>query len=122
MTKDTEAQASCCSATRQAESRRARLPPDEEVRRQAEVLKALSDPARIRIVCALRGEELCVCELMEIMDLPQTVVSHHLKVLKYAGIIKDRREGKWINYSLTDCCATRLLEVFGKREEGGISR
>jgi ArsR family transcriptional regulator, arsenate/arsenite/antimonite-responsive transcriptional repressor len=55
---------------------------------------------RLKIVEMLLPGELCVCEIMEQLELSQPAVSHHMKVLKQAGLIRDRREGKWIHYSL----------------------
>jgi ArsR family transcriptional regulator len=91
-----------------------KVPEDEKIRQQSEFFKALSDPARIRIIYALSGGELCNCHLMNIMGMPQTAISHHMKVLKYAGIVKDQRMGKWINYSLAD---RKALEALGILEE-----
>lgn len=78
------------------------MPSEGVVKKQAEYCKALSDPARVRIIYALAAEEMCVCDLIEILQMQQTTVSHHLKVLKYAGIISDRRSGQWVYYSLAD--------------------
>ena len=69
--------------------------------RLAATLKALADPTRLRLVSLLRRhEELCVCELMGALDLPQYTVSRHLAVLKAAGLVTDWRQGKWMHYSL----------------------
>ena len=84
------------------------MPSDDDARRRAGFFKAISDPARVKIVCALSKKELCVCDLMEIMGMQQTIVSHHLKILKYTNIISNRRSGKWVYYSLKD---RRVLEV-----------
>ncbi len=62
--------------------------------------KALGEENRLRIIKLLCREEMCVCELLEKMDLSQSAVSHHIRILKQAGLIKDRRQGKWIFYSL----------------------
>jgi ArsR family transcriptional regulator len=51
---------------------------------------------------------------MELLDMPQTMVSHHCKILKFARIVTDRKAGKWVNYSLTDSRAIALLEALGK--------
>ena len=83
---------------------------DEVAKKQAEFLKALSDPARIKIVYALQGGELCVCEIMELLKMPQTMVSHHCKILKVAGIIADRKTGPWVHYSLTSKRVLGMLE------------
>ncbi len=89
------------------------LPSDEEARDVASFFKAISDPARVKIICALANGELCVCELMEAMGMQQTVVSHHLKILKYAGIVSDRKSGKWVNYSLADRRALEAIKALG---------
>lgn len=65
-----------------------------------ESLKALGEENRIKIVGLLCEEEMCVCELIEKLELSQSAVSHHIKILKQAGLINDRRKGKWIFYSL----------------------
>jgi len=63
-------------------------------------LKALSDPHRLRILDRLRGGEHCVCELMDVLDAGQSLLSFHLKTLKDAGLVTDRREGRWMHYAL----------------------
>ena len=88
-----------------------RIPTDEAAKKQAEFLKALSDPARIKIIYALGGGELCVCEIMELLKMPQTMVSHHCKILKVAGIIADRKTGPWVHYSLADQRVLGMLET-----------
>ena len=70
--------------------------------RTAETLKALSDPTRLRIVSLLRHGELCVCDLMEALQLPQSTVSRHLGCLRNAGWVKARRSGKWMHYLLLE--------------------
>ncbi len=61
---------------------------------------ALSDPIRIRLLELLREQELCVCELCEILEMSQSKLSFHLKTLKEAGLVRTRQEGRWIYYSL----------------------
>jgi ArsR family transcriptional regulator len=73
--------------------------PDRETR-AAELFHALSDPIRLRVVALLRNGERCVCELTDEMELAQSRLSWHLKTLKDAGFITDRREGRWIYYTL----------------------
>ncbi len=70
--------------------------------RTAETLKALSDPTRLRIVSLLRHGELCVCDLKEALQIPQSTVSRHLACLKNAGWVKARRSGKWMHYLLLE--------------------
>lgn len=64
------------------------------------IFKALSDETRLRILKLLENGELCVCDIVAALDMIQPKISFHLGVLKDAGLIKDRRQGKWIHYSL----------------------
>jgi len=86
------------------------------------VLKALSDPTRLRVVALLLRRPLCVCELMDILKMEQTRLSHQLRILRDAGLVEDRREGRWINYRVTDASRRsleRLLtEFLGLRPKG----
>ncbi len=66
------------------------------------VFKALSDETRLRILKLLEKGELCVCDIVAALDMIQPKVSFHLGVLKEGGLIKDRRQGKWIHYSIND--------------------
>lgn len=61
---------------------------------------ALSDPLRLQILELLRSQELCVCELCELLDVPQSKLSFHLKTLKEAELVRSRQEGRWMYYSL----------------------
>ena len=65
------------------------------------VAKSLSYPNRVRIVEALREGELCVCELCDALGLSQSTLSTHLQVIRSAGIVRSRKEGKWSYYALT---------------------
>lgn len=66
------------------------------------IFKALSDETRLRILKLLEYGELCVCDIVEALRMVQPKVSFHLSVLKDAGLIKDRKHGRWISYSLDD--------------------
>ena len=66
------------------------------------VFKALSDETRLRTLKLLEDGELCVCDIVAALDLVQPKVSFHLKILKDAGLIRDRKQGKWIHYSIHD--------------------
>lgn len=68
----------------------------------AEFYKALGDEVRLKILQMLSEQEMCVCEIIERLDMSQPAVSHHLKILRQVGLVKDSREGKWIYYSLHD--------------------
>ncbi len=66
------------------------------------VMKALSDPNRVRIVKLLQQRALCVCELQAALAVSQPTVSKHLKLLEEAGLVSFRKEGQWVNYFLAD--------------------
>ena len=70
--------------------------------RMAKVLKVAADERRLRILAALMKKELCVCELVDALLLPQYEVSRHLARLKQAGLVVDRREGLWAYYSIPE--------------------
>ena len=83
----------------------------EEAARLAHVLKALADPARLRLLSLIgshEGGEACVCELTDAFDLTQPTISHHLKVLREAGIITSDRRGTWVYYRLEPAVLDRM--------------
>jgi ArsR family transcriptional regulator len=70
--------------------------------RRTEQFRALADETRLQILELLRGGEHCVCELTEALDLGQSLLSFHLKTLKEAGLVSDRREGRWMYYAIEE--------------------
>jgi ArsR family transcriptional regulator len=70
-----------------------------DVTRAARLFHALSDETRLRILARLRRGERCVCELTDALDAAQSRLSFHLRILKDAGLVTDRREGRWSYYS-----------------------
>ena len=66
----------------------------------ADIFKALGDETRLTIVQLLVGRELCVCDILDSFVMSQPAISHHLKILRQAGVVRDKREGKCIYYSL----------------------
>lgn len=66
----------------------------------ASLFHALSDPIRIEVLALLGNGERCVCDLTEVLDVAQSRLSWHLKTLKDAGLVSDRREGRWSYYTL----------------------
>lgn len=80
----------------------------ESLRDYETVMKAAGDPARARILKLLDGRELCVRELIEILGLSQSTVSGHLSILKGAGLVTSRRDGKWSYYSLAGRAGNRF--------------
>jgi len=70
------------------------------IRRMSRIFRALSHPTRLRILKLLRVREMCVCEIMAILKSTQPTASHHLNILKSVGLVNERREGKWVFYSI----------------------
>ncbi len=80
----------------------------------AQVFKALGDPVRIRLLSLIgahQGGEVCVCDLTTAFDLTQPTISHHLKVLRSAGIIDSERRGTWVYYRLVPAALDRVAAV-----------
>ena len=75
--------------------------------------KALSDPNRLRILDRLRSGERCVCELTDVLDAGQSLLSFHLKTLKDAGLVTDRREGRWMHYALKPEALAEISQFLG---------
>jgi ArsR family transcriptional regulator len=80
------------------------LAPDQALR----LLRALAEPIRLRVAQALQDGERCVCDLTGDLELAQPKLSFHLKVLKEAGLISSRQQGRWINYRLEPCALLHL--------------
>ncbi len=77
------------------------------------VLKALAEPLRLAIVVALAREELCVCHLTEELDAPQPLISHHLRVLRQAGVVESEKWRYWTYYRLRPDALAELAAVSG---------
>ncbi len=86
------------------------------------IFKALSDGTRLRIVKLLEKGELCVCDIVAALDIIQPKASFHLGVLREAGLIKDRKQGKWIHYSLneTDLFKRMLMVSVCEKADGSL--
>ena len=74
----------------------------ENRKAKSKVFKALADTIRLRILGLLSSREMCVCEVMVALDLTQPTASHHLRILENVGLVKDRKEGKWVFYSIAN--------------------
>ncbi|RYM06079.1 ArsR family transcriptional regulator [Sporolactobacillus sp. THM7-7] len=74
----------------------------EDVSAISSVLKLLGDKTRMTILSYLKGHELCVCELVDLLHVSQPAMSQHLKKLRLAGIIRERKQGTWVYYSLNE--------------------
>ena len=79
-----------------------RLPDEELLYDVAELFKVFGDSTRVRIICALFESEMCVCDIADVLNMTQSAISHQLRVLKQARLVKYRREGKTVYYSLAD--------------------
>lgn len=78
------------------------MPQEEELYDMAELFKVFGDSTRIRILYVLFEAEVCVCDLADVLQMTQSAVSHQLKILKTAKLVKARRDGKQVYYSLAD--------------------
>jgi ArsR family transcriptional regulator len=90
---------------------KANMPDEDPVYEVAELFKVFGDSTRTRIICALSVSELCVCDLSCILSMSQSAVSHQLRILKQARIVKNRRAGKAVYYSLDDDHIKSLFSV-----------
>ena len=79
-----------------------KLPAEETLYDLAELFKVFGDTTRIKIICALFESEMCVCDLSCLLNMTQSAISHQLRVLKSARLVKFRRNGKVVYYSLDD--------------------
>ena len=79
-----------------------KLPDIELIYDVAELFKVFGDSTRVRILCALFEREMCVCDIAGVLEMTQSAISHQLRVLKQARLVKYRREGKTVYYSLAD--------------------
>ncbi len=89
---------------------------DVDISRTAAGLKALGDPVRLRLLqeLALRpGGESCVCDLLGLFDLSQPTISHHLKVLREAGLVVSERRGTWMYYRVVTDAVRQLSDALG---------
>ena len=91
---------------------KAQLIDPVEAARLADLFKLLADPTRARLLHALlEAGELCVCDLAETVEMPESSVSHALRLLRTAGIVRNRRAGRMIYYSLDDAHVRLLLDL-----------
>lgn len=78
------------------------MPAEETIKALADFYKVFGDATRARILCVLLQAEVCVCDLAELLEMTQSAISHQLRVLKQMKLVKNRREGKTVYYSLAD--------------------
>jgi DNA-binding transcriptional ArsR family regulator len=106
-----------CLDLPKAEALRAARMTDERLRVLADRAKALSDPTRLTIAAALADtDELCVCDLAWVTERAENLVSHHLRALRNAGLVRSRRDGKMVMYAVTDGGRALLSAVRAEAE------
>lgn len=81
---------------------RSKMPEEENLYDLAELFKVFGDTTRIKILCALFESDLCVCDIAVLFNMTQSAISHQLRVLKQASLVKYKKEGKIVYYSLAD--------------------
>ncbi|HNX13598.1 MAG TPA: metalloregulator ArsR/SmtB family transcription factor [Oscillospiraceae bacterium] len=84
---------------------------EDKNEKQARVFKAFCDENRLRILELLRGGEKCACVLMDKLDMSQSAISYHMKVLVESGIVESRQEGKWTHYKLSETGSAQAVEL-----------
>jgi ArsR family transcriptional regulator len=78
--------------------------------RTINLLKILGDENRLRILFMLREKNLCACEMLELLPISGATLSSHLKIMKLSGIVDQKRDGRWIEYSLVDATTLKYLD------------
>ena len=91
-----------------------KMPDEEPVYEVSELFKVFGDSTRARIICALNIEEMCVCDLAALLNMTQSAISHQLRILKTARLVKSRKQGKIVYYSLDDA---HIGDIFAKAFE-----
>jgi len=109
--KELKVNSECCINPDKVEAVENQLIPEDDIVDISDIFKILGDPTRLRIVAALRIRELCVGDLSALMEISLSGVSHQLRLLKKARIVRTRREGKMIYYSLDDTHIESLLDI-----------
>ena len=99
------------------------IPPDRARAIAAARFRALGDETRLRLLELLTAGERNVAELMELTELGQSLISHHLRALREAGLVRDRRDGRWVYYSIAEpaLTATRLTIYELEPLKGGMT-
>lgn len=85
------------------------MPPKEELQDLADFFKVFGDPTRLKILYVLKCSEMCVLDIAKLLSMTQSAISHQLRVLKQMDLVKNRREGKTIFYSLADSHIVTIL-------------
>ena len=106
---DVECCEECAVHDEVVQSVRGMLPDDDEVYDLAELFKVFGDSTRIRILFVLFESEMCVCDIAQLLNMTQSAISHQLRILKQSQLVKSRRDGKSVFYSLADDHVYRII-------------
>jgi DNA-binding transcriptional ArsR family regulator len=87
-----------------------KMPEEETLYDLAELFKVFGDSTRIRILWALEESEMCVCDIANLLNMTQSAISHQLRVLRQAALVKSRRDGKVVYYSLDDEHVRQIID------------
>jgi ArsR family transcriptional regulator len=87
------------------------MPKEETLYDLAELFKVFGDTTRIKIICALFESEMCVCDIAALLNMNQSAISHQLRVLKQARLVKYRKDGKVVYYSLDDEHVKQIFDL-----------
>ncbi|NLK73030.1 MAG: helix-turn-helix transcriptional regulator [Clostridiales bacterium] len=90
---------------------KAKMPEEEKLYDLAELFKVFGDTTRVKILYALFSSEMCVCDIAALLNMTQSAVSHQLRILKQSRLVKNRRDGKVIYYSLDD---NHIQQIFNQ--------
>jgi len=90
---------------------RGKIPEEEKLVSLAELFKVFGDLTRVKILHVLYESEMCVCDIATLLEMNQSAISHQLRVLKQARLVKNRRDGKVVYYSLDD---SHIMNIFGQ--------
>lgn len=86
----------------------------EDIKKNSQLFKALSDPIRLSVLNELKSGEKCACVLLEDLDIGQSGLSYHMKILCDSGIVNSRQEGKWTHYSLSDNGCKNVIQILSE--------
>ena len=93
---------------------REKMPNEDPIYEVSELFKVFGDSTRARMICALNIEEMCVCDLAALLNKTQSAISHQLRILKSSRLVKSRKQGKIVYYSLDD---SHIGDIFAKAFE-----
>ena len=105
----------CCDVTyiheAAVQTAREKMPCEQTLKDLADFYKVFADPTRVKLLCVLLETEMCVCDLANVLNMTKSSVSHQLATLRRSGIVKCRRSGKEVYYTLDDDHIVKLFEI-----------